>query len=411
MAFRFQRRIRIAPGLRLNVSKRGVGLSAGVPGASISLGRRGAYGNVGIPGTGLSYRTKLRKSASGSTGRRRKGRAERSFQGEGQGGVIAVDQVVLQFDEAGNIHYQDALGSPLSGAQIRQVQRDGREALRAQVAAECAARNTALEALATVHEQTPPPTRTPIFQPRAFDRPKPERQPPLPRSFWHVLWPPAERRRAQENERRRQRFFQALESWSAARKAFEDAEAERHHRETRAVFTCLDTMASILESALSRIPWPRETDIDFDLGDDASSLALDINLPTEDQMPAQEWSMPGRQVRLRARDLSDTRRRKLYRDYVHGVALRTLGEIFARLTAVERALVSAYTQRVDAATGHEEDAYLYSVCVTRDQWEQIHFGALEQVEPALALERFELRRNMTKTGIFRGIVPFDPGAL
>lgn len=79
MAFRFQRRIRIAPGQRLNVSKRGVGLSAGVPGASISLGRRGVYGNVGIPGTGLSYRTKLRKSASGSTGRRRKGRAQRSF--------------------------------------------------------------------------------------------------------------------------------------------------------------------------------------------------------------------------------------------------------------------------------------------------------------------------------------------
>ncbi|AHK80784.1 hypothetical protein M911_14350 [Ectothiorhodospira haloalkaliphila] len=88
MAFRFQRRIRIAPGLRLNVSKRGVGLSAGVPGASISLGRRGAYGNVGIPGTGLSYRTKLRKSASGSTGRHRKGRAQRFFQGEGQGGIF-----------------------------------------------------------------------------------------------------------------------------------------------------------------------------------------------------------------------------------------------------------------------------------------------------------------------------------
>ncbi|WP_156500123.1 hypothetical protein [Ectothiorhodospira sp. BSL-9] len=74
-------------------------------------------------------------------------------------------------------------------------------------------------------------------------------------------------------------------------------------------------------------------------------------------------------------------------------------------------LVSAYTQRVDAATGHEEDTYVYSVYVTREQWEQIHFGALDQVEPALALERFELRRNMTKTGIFRGIEPFDSGRL
>ena len=43
MGFRFRRSIRLAPGLRLNVGKRGVSLSAGVRGASMSFGSRGTY--------------------------------------------------------------------------------------------------------------------------------------------------------------------------------------------------------------------------------------------------------------------------------------------------------------------------------------------------------------------------------
>lgn len=65
MGFRFSRRIKILPGLSLNLSKSGVSLSAGVRGARINFGRRGTYGTVGIPGTGLSYRQRLDSVASG----------------------------------------------------------------------------------------------------------------------------------------------------------------------------------------------------------------------------------------------------------------------------------------------------------------------------------------------------------
>ena len=59
MGFRFIRRVKILPGVRLNLSKSGVSLSAGVRGASVNLGKRGLYGNVSVPGTGLSYRERL----------------------------------------------------------------------------------------------------------------------------------------------------------------------------------------------------------------------------------------------------------------------------------------------------------------------------------------------------------------
>jgi hypothetical protein len=58
MGFRFQRRIRIAPGMRLNLSKSGIGGSMGRTGLRLGLdAKRRKYFSVGLPGTGLSYRT------------------------------------------------------------------------------------------------------------------------------------------------------------------------------------------------------------------------------------------------------------------------------------------------------------------------------------------------------------------
>jgi hypothetical protein len=53
---RFRKSIKLGPGVRLNVGKRGAGVSAGVRGARYSVhssGRRTA--SVGIPGTGVGY--------------------------------------------------------------------------------------------------------------------------------------------------------------------------------------------------------------------------------------------------------------------------------------------------------------------------------------------------------------------
>jgi uncharacterized protein DUF4236 len=59
VGFRFRRTIKLGKGLRINLSKSGVSLSAGRPGASLNIGSRGAATTVGIPGTGLSYRSAL----------------------------------------------------------------------------------------------------------------------------------------------------------------------------------------------------------------------------------------------------------------------------------------------------------------------------------------------------------------
>lgn len=55
MGFRFRRRIKLVPGVTLNVSKSGITTTVGRRGASVTLGNGKRRYNVGIPGTGISY--------------------------------------------------------------------------------------------------------------------------------------------------------------------------------------------------------------------------------------------------------------------------------------------------------------------------------------------------------------------
>ncbi len=55
MSIRFFRRVRIAPGVSLNLSKTGASVSVGPPGTKLTVGGRGTRATVGVPGTGLYY--------------------------------------------------------------------------------------------------------------------------------------------------------------------------------------------------------------------------------------------------------------------------------------------------------------------------------------------------------------------
>jgi uncharacterized protein DUF4236 len=57
MPLRFFRRIRIAPGVSINLSKSGASVSVGPRGAKVTVGPRGVRKTVGLPGTGVYYTT------------------------------------------------------------------------------------------------------------------------------------------------------------------------------------------------------------------------------------------------------------------------------------------------------------------------------------------------------------------
>ncbi|WP_240724620.1 DUF4236 domain-containing protein [Halomonas borealis] len=311
----------------------------------------------------------------------------------------------LEIDAKGGTHYFHGDGTPMRDDEARVLRRHARESLREQLEAHCQRLNEDLDRLGRLHEETPHPHKN-GYTTQDF----PEAPPPPPAlrhpAWWHFLWPPAKRHVEEENRRSQAAFDEAYRDWEWRKSEHDAAEFARHQRESEEVWHDLEAMEQTLRERLEEVDWPRETVIDFDLGSDISTIAVDIDLPGEEEMPDRYWTMTAKQIRLTPRRLSDTRQRELYRDHVHGIAFRMLGAVFARLPAVQETKVSGYRQITDPATGGERDQYLFSVKVTREQWSRIHFDRLDQVDAVAAMEAFKLRREMTKTGIFRDVEPF-----
>ncbi len=55
MGLRFRQRIKIFPGVYLNIGKNGISLSFGTKGLSYNIGKKGVRRTIGIPGTGISW--------------------------------------------------------------------------------------------------------------------------------------------------------------------------------------------------------------------------------------------------------------------------------------------------------------------------------------------------------------------
>lgn len=91
MGLRFRKSIKIAPGVKLNLNKGSVGLSAGVRGARVSVNSKGRVTkSVGIPGSGLSYVT-----TSKIGGKKTKREKKESGGSKGVWGIVVILLIVI----------------------------------------------------------------------------------------------------------------------------------------------------------------------------------------------------------------------------------------------------------------------------------------------------------------------------
>ncbi len=442
MAFRFRNTIRLAPGIRLNLGKRGISLSAGVRGASVTLGKNGLWGNVGAPGTGMSYRTRL----SGSPSHQR--RAQREQQRQNNRAASSVPELTAFkaiLGERGQVNLVDQEGQPLSASQRRMVWSDYADRMTTWLQSEMDTINGDMELLLDIHQDiVPPGSAIPDYEPEAFDQPAPikperERRPPRPVkpemdvSFWDRLIPGRQQRLIQVQEQDLQQWESELEAWkheclqidkayeqrlqqyerqvaewNRAWEAHQQAQTQLARMFAERLKTDEDLMVEILTAELSDLDWPRETLVDFDIDLASQSVYLDVDLPEIEDIPSRSAEFGARNRRLLIKAKADRKRREEYARHIHGIVLRLAGVVLGLLPGIEWVMVSGYSQRLDSATGHINDDYLLSVAIDKARFAELNFEQLEQVDPIAALERFNLRREMTKTGIFRPVVPIDP---
>lgn len=375
----------------MNLSGSGLSWSVGPRGASINFGSRGTFLNTGIPGTGLYSRTAL---SGGSTPRSpRTPRATEEFTAR----VIVGDD--------GSITFNDEHGHPLAENRVAAVKRQQGQKIRDLIEKQCSQINGAIEALGKIHLYTPAPDQRIRYEPGEFEVPEPQR--PIAKSHGFLSWlvKSVRNRIDAENAARQSSYETARRDWSKAKDTFLESESERKALLEEKVFSEIAAMETILERGLQAITWPRETSVSTEVDERGELVLLDVDLPEIEDLPKKTATALARGFKLNVKDISDGQRQRLYMQHVHAIGFRIIGEVFAILPKAMRVVLSAYSQRPNRSTGNIEDEYLYSVLVKRLDWQRINFANLAALDVVEALQSFELRRDMSKTGVFK---PIDP---
>src|SRR5437870_13864945 len=94
MGFRLYKRVRLFPGVSVNLSKSGPSLSFGVRGAHVTVGRRGVTRTVGVPGTGVFYTSRRGRHTGVHTAHRseRSARLRRHLDELHQAGLLSESE-------------------------------------------------------------------------------------------------------------------------------------------------------------------------------------------------------------------------------------------------------------------------------------------------------------------------------
>jgi hypothetical protein len=351
----------------------------------------------------VSYRKRLFKPDKAVGAGQRTNQATPPFANSAMADEIA--QVQLN-TKTGDIAILDANGNHLGDEALEVAKTHARQHLEDTLQQQVDSHNRTMARIISVHWDTPAPDHFPTLVAEPFDASEPE-APALRTLDWLAYLCPA-RRRAFENsnERKGQLYQNQHEQWTQEKLAFEQREFARATLYQNAQIGNTHAMESVLDDHMLDIDWPQQTELSFELSADGKALMLDVDLPEIEDFPTTELRVYERGIGVSVKKLSDTASRKLYMAHVHGMGIRLVGECFACAPSVEEVILSAFTQVVRADTGQTDDRYIYSVKVRRNAWTRIHFGNLEAVDPVAALAAFELRRDMTKTGIFTAIKPW-----
>ena len=394
MAIRFRKSIKLAPGIRMNLSGSGVSWNLGPRGMSIGIGKRGTYLNAGLPGTGLSMRHALHSG----------GRANASSQPRSPG--VANVPLTVSVADDGTITFKDETGSPVSDNMIALAKRQQGDAIMGLIQQKCDQINEQVTALGNLHLDTPDPMSRHSHQAAPFTVDPPRAATAQVPGFIARIFKSQRKRIEQANAKSQAEHQAAMAEWLVAKDRFERTEAHKLALVDKSQAGDVDAMEQFFSDVLNDVVWPRETLVSFEVHAGGTDLVFDVDLPEVEDMPNKTASVPQRGFRLSVKEMGPTAVQKLYAQHIHAVVFRLIGEAFGMLPTLQTVTLSGYTQRKDSSSGHTVDHYLLSVVIARSAWMQLNFADLPSIDPVEALARFQLRREMTKTGVFKPIESF-----
>lgn len=279
MGLRFRQRIKLAPGINLNLGLGGASLSLGGRGASLNIGRKGVRGTVGAPGTGLSYSEQLYSFSK---------RSSPSARSASSQPLANLNGFRLSLSDDDEVRAELDLGEGYRGifADARQwslIKGDHEARIRQWLDNEASDRNHATHAIFELHHDLAEPGSR--FNPlKPFDEQPPRLILPEPLGILERLNPFAQKRFDEATQQAHARYHAALSEYDDYRTEYERYSRLALEQQRKAQVGNLDAMTALLSDCFSRIDWPKETLLDFEFVNEAV-LCIDVDFPEVEDLP------------------------------------------------------------------------------------------------------------------------------
>jgi hypothetical protein len=426
---RYRKSIRIMKGVRLNFSKSGMSLTAGVRGASINVGPRGTYLNTGIPGTGLYDRKRI-SGPSYSSSRSSSSRpsytdisitmgindAGQEFIKDDDGNLITDDSLLRK------IKRSDTYKAKMEDLRIKFLEDKEKEGngfieiykLSPSLISEESVRNE----LAQLKPQE--------YQINSFDGKKPEASDIKPLLVSEaktkiksiLFWTLKKKRNDYVESELPERLNKAIQQYEAEKASFDENErqtkiakdieylsAYEHDKTEMESFLSgsQEWVEKKIESFLKDMTLPVNFSVSYEYDAENGGLKIDLDLPEIEDLPKQKASQLS-SGKIKVKDKTQKELKEEYLRCICGLAFFFASSFFNVSSHIGKVLISGYSQRLSKKTGKVEDEYLYSVVFDREHFSTIN---IKLIDPIAAIDGFTNHKEVSKTFEIQAITPME----
>lgn len=161
-----------------------------------------------------------------------------------------------------------------------------------------------------------------------------------------------------------------------------------------------DSIESLVGSVLNNLDLDYEVKANYELEDDI--LYVDLDLPEIEDFSDEYPVISNKKVVTKKKTSSQFRQE--YAQTVISLGLYLTTEFFNVSSYIKQIVLSAFTSRRNNV-GDLVDEYLYSVKYTRDGFKDVDLSKVDDAYDFLL--KFENRINMSSTGLFKAIKPYE----
>jgi len=356
MGFRFRKSINLGGGVRLNLSKRGLGVSVGTKGFRISTSSSGSRMTTSIPGTGLYYEKKL-----GSKKNRSSWERQLELQQKQQ-------QKLMQFEAA---------------------------------KLEVELYENKIELLQSVHKECSEPidwesiiNSSPPF-PKGKIGPN-EQEAMLKLKNYKPTWRDKLFNRVEVKKKElEKKIYEAKQMDLDEYKEWENSV----NLAKRIINGDLNAYIDVINK-LAPFDDIEELGSSYDIHViNKDIIEFYLNVHSEKIIPSETKSLT-KTGKVSTRPMAKSKYFELYQDFVCSCVLRVARELFA-LLPIKQTLIHAISEGINTATGHNEKFTILSVKMNRSEIETINF---DNIDCSVAIENFEHNMKFRKT---KGFAPVE----